>query len=161
MQQMFYSRGPAGQFGGMPYGTFLSSLAICHRSKMKTSNLCQLVAPRPAIQAAASYNSPQLSFLVQFWELDIWNLPSFLDNFLNLIFLSFGGFRSQNCDVTVKGEYEHARDQIFNRLTSCFQLFGFPLKTFENFNNLFEPWWICTRHWRESKKVNSRVEREI
>ena len=58
------------------------------------------------------------------------------------IFLSFGGFR--NCDVTVKGEYEHARDQIFNRLTSCFQLSGFPLKTFENFNNLFEPWWICT-----------------
>ena len=86
---------------------------------------------------------PQLSFLlVQFWESHIWNLPSFWDRFLNLIFLSFGGFR--NCDVTVKGEYEHARDQIFNRLTSCFQLFGFPLKTFENFNNLFQPWWICT-----------------
>ena len=139
MQQMFYSRGPAGQFGGMPYGTFLSSLAICRRSKMKTSNLCQLVAPRPA-----SSCFPQFHNSLFFWcnfENHIFGTSQVFGT-KSWIFLSFGGFR--NCDVTVKGEYEHARDQIFNRLTSCFQLFGFPLKTFENFNNLFEPWWICT-----------------
>ena len=54
----------------------------------------------------------------------------------------------QSCKqrLTVKGEYaaETKYTAFSPRLTICFQLLGFPLQTFEHFNNLFEHLYIWT-----------------